>query len=137
MITIRQLAGCTGAHSVVSVRALAPSLPTSVLAILPSIMQPTIDLAFVTVGAHDHAGMIKELMLPALGWKLAQFDLAIGSVLSLALLDPAAEPYADIDSGDEAAALADEWELSGKHIDVFFVETYAGPTLGSTPRRCG
>jgi hypothetical protein len=136
MFTIRQIASCAGLGAPISVRALAPPPPTSVLGAAYAHMRPTIDLAFIMVGTRAAADLLGGPFLEALRAKLAQFDIGVGSVLTLALLDPASKAYADIDSNDEADALVDEWELSGHHADIFFVKSYAGPTLGIATYVC-
>jgi hypothetical protein len=60
----------------------------------------------------------------------AQVNLGIGRVERYALTDDQAPDRKDIDNNDEAATLTTEWTVPNDALDVFFVLTYSGDTIG-------
>ena len=66
-----------------------------------------------------------------------QVALGIGRILNFELLAADAEGFADIADSCEAEDLADRFSIDNDGIDVAFVLTYAGSTIGSAPKPPG
>src|SRR5678809_1375018 len=139
MVTIRQLAACLGVFGpVVSVRPLfaAKSPPLSVLALISKAMQRKVDLNIIRVGAESFTAQDEfEIFaaLKVLEVLYSTVDLGIGKTEHFGIPLDEANGHEDIDSLDEATALEDEFGFSGKAVDIFLVQTFAGPVVGRSP----
>ena len=60
----------------------------------------------------------------------ATVSIGIGRVERYSITVAQANGRQDIDSDDEAETLTDEWTVPNDALDVFFVLTYAGATIG-------
>lgn len=60
----------------------------------------------------------------------ASVNLGVGRVEHYAISTSDADGADNIDSDDEAVQLADDWTVDNDALDVFFVLTYAGSTIG-------
>jgi hypothetical protein len=147
MVTIRQIAACSGFFgSSIPVRALFGSAapPLSVLSLASQRTQKKIDLNIIAVGWEAFLGTsfppigpfgtseIEEA-LDHLRELYAGVDLGIGNISYFGISLDEAEGHENIDSDEEADALEAEWGFPGKAVDVFFVLTWAGPTVGRSP----
>jgi hypothetical protein len=60
----------------------------------------------------------------------AAIGLSVGQVLNWIIPVGSARGRQDIDSDSEAETLTDEWTVNNNGLDLFFVRTYAGTTVG-------
>lgn len=140
MVTIRHIAACIGlSDSPLSVRGLfgdaAP--PVSVRVLAAQKTQKKIDLNVVLVGWESFVfpGGLSQIeeALALLRIIYAQVDLGIGKVSVFFIPLDEAEGHEHIESEEESDIVEATWGFAGKAIDVFFVLSWAGPTVGRSP----
>lgn len=141
-IRVRRLAACLGDDAPVSVRGLflrpppLPGQPMSVRQRAEAPLQRTIDINAICVGvelfdAVDGAEM--EEAIEHVREVYAQADIGIGRVRYYGIPLADANGHEDIDDDAEMTALVDGFGLPDSAVDVFFVRSYAGATVGRGP----
>lgn len=60
----------------------------------------------------------------------SQVDLGVGRILWFNIPQAQSQGREDIANDDEAGTLTDEWTVDNDALDIFFVQTYAGTTIG-------
>lgn len=99
-------------------------------------MQKKLDLNVIQVGTELFSGsdaLEIEYAIVTVRWTLGSVDIGIGKVQRFGIPLDAAGGHEHIDSDAEASALLEEWGFPGKAVDVFFVRSYAGTTVGISP----
>jgi hypothetical protein len=142
MVTVRQLAACLGvATPALSVRALFGGTPPplSLLTLVTKAMQRTVDPNLIHVVTHMGDGLLVGNLLEinaaidAARFTFAAVDLGIGRVHHWEISGEDAVGFVNIDGHDEASLLTELWDVPGTAVNVFLVQTYAGPTVGRSP----
>lgn len=138
MLSLRQRARCIGlaedfsvVHDFFGYKTLPISL--SLRTQLERLAWHRIDLNIIRVGVDQMAvNDIKEIDIAIHGTRdlLAQVQLAIGRVYHWDISTADASGAENINNDDEAEALCDDWSVDNDALDVFFVLTYAGDTIG-------
>lgn len=141
-IRVRQLASCMGAEAPVSVRGLflrpppLPGIPMSVRQRAEAPMQRKVDLNAICVGVElfdsDDGDELQEA-IDHVREVFAQVDIGVGQVHYYGIPLAEANGHEDIDDHGEMHALVEEFGAPGTAVDIFFVRSYAGDTVGRSP----
>ncbi len=143
MASIRQLARCIGLSGDISIirdfygyTKVPTGNQLSLLTQARLLKSPHIHLNLIRVGTNvngwfsdadeqeiDSAVQIMRNIYATVG-------IGIGRVERYSITAAQANGRQDIDSNDEAETLTDEWTVPNNALDVFFVLTYAGNTIG-------
>jgi hypothetical protein len=90
-----------------------------------------VHMNLITVGDYNWTELLEaERALQITRDKYAQVNLGVGRVEWYTISAAAAGGRDNIDSDGEAEALTDEWTVPNHALDIFFVKTYAGSTIG-------
>jgi hypothetical protein len=127
-----------GLESTIFLRALfGPSPPPlSVSKLISSVMQRKMDLNVIRVGIELFTNLDTAEMAAAVATTAELFGavgLGIGRIQQFGISLEQANGHADIDGFLEASALTETFGTRNRAIDVFFVRTFAGPTVGRSP----
>ncbi len=86
---------------------------------------------FITVGTFSNADMLEiDQALVAMRNLYAPVNLGVGRIEWYGISAAEAAGRDNIGSDSEAEALTDEWTVHNSALDIFFVLTYAGSTIG-------
>jgi hypothetical protein len=141
-ISLRKILTCVGGTSVRGLfkppTFLTP--PFAVRALAEVVLQRTIDLNIICVGVELMVftpGALEKILAAVEASRLIfsqpTVDIGLGSVHLSGIPLADADGYQDIDSEEETKALRETFAPSGgTAIDVFFVQTIAGPSVGIT-----
>jgi hypothetical protein len=92
-----------------------------------------VDMNFIQVGSDQFDNADFEEMDQALQFArntYATVSLGIGRIEHYAISTADADGADNIDNDDEAEDLTDDWTVPNSALDIFWVRTYAGSTIG-------
>jgi hypothetical protein len=138
MASLRQLAQCIGIpgrFSVVRDFFGYMSIPSdlSLSAQIRRLQQEHIHLNLIRVGIESFTAADEREIDQAVQFTrdtYATVNLGVGLVRRFFITTDQANGRDNIDNDGEAEALTDEWTVDNDALDVFFVLTYAGTTIG-------
>ena len=140
MVSIRQLAQCIGlgkenfrlARDFFGYRMGAPSLQ-SLLTQVRLLQGCHVHMNFILVGSDQYTNNDLSEIDQALSFTrdtYAQENLGVGRIEHYAISTTDANNAEDINNDDEAEELTNDWTVPNEALDIFFVLTYTGNTIG-------
>jgi Metallo-peptidase family M12B Reprolysin-like len=143
MASLKQSARCIGLSGDISIiRDFYgyTSVPTgkqlSLLTQARLLKSPHIHLNLIRVGTNESGWFLDtdeqeiDAAVQTMRDIYATVSIGVGRVERYSITVAQANGRQDIDSDDEAETLTDEWTVPNNALDVFFVLTYAGNTIG-------
>ena len=140
MISIKQLCQCIGAGDGNKVSLLHDFF--GFIASTPPVEVSVVTQANLLKGKHVHVNMITvgdfswdnlrevDFSLQAMRDYYGQVNLGVGRARWYTISAAEANGRDNIDSNSEAEALTNEWTVPNHALDLFFVLTYSGSTVG-------
>jgi hypothetical protein len=139
VVSLRDIAGCIGVAGNISLSrdffGFLRGAPTTVSLVtqVQRLQGRHVHMNFIRVGSdqydeNDLAEMDSALQFTRDNY--AQIGLGVGKIEHYAITTANAGGAENIDSDDEAEELTNDWTVSNSALDIFFVLTYAGKTIG-------
>lgn len=139
MASLRSVASCIGVTGKISVsrdflgfRRGVPS-NVSLLTQMQRLQGRHVHMNFILVGSDQFTNDDLEEIDSALQFTrdtYAQRNLGVGRIEHYAISTADAGGAENIDNHDEAVELTNDWTVPNSSMDIFFVLTYAGTTIG-------
>jgi len=142
MRSIRKLADCIGLKGTFQVARdffgyeSGPPGDISLLRQMILLREWFVDINVILVGEESFGSDEREEISSAVAFMrdaYATVDFGVGRVRWYAISTDDANGREHIADDDEAEELTHEWTVDNRGIDVFFVLTYAGSTVGTSP----